>query len=248
MVRTNGSSVIADNKYETANIVQFAGDTVDNIKTYAFHAKDPVSALTHFIGCIAAIVFTPVLLIHASDNGASMKDLIALSIFMLSMISLYGASASYHGFNVPGEAGLRLKRLDHMMIFVLIAGTYTPICVCAMGTGGVTLLCVIWSIAFAGMCFKLLWVTCPKWVSSVIYISMGWVVIFAMPTLIGSVSTVSLVWLYAGGVIYTIGGIIYALKLIRFNDRDSLWGSHEIFHLFVMAGSLCHFICIYGLF
>lgn len=240
MVNANGS-------ISSAGSVAAAAP-VTSVGSYTFHAKDPVSSLTHFIGCIASVFFTPVLLIHASDAGAGMTDLIALSIFMLSMISLYGASASYHAFKMDGEAGMRLKRLDHLMIFVLIAGTYTPICVCAMKEEGTVLLCVIWGIALVGMCFKLMWVTCPKWVSSVIYISMGWVVIFAMPKLIPSVSGRTLALLYAGGIIYTIGGIIYALKLIRFNDRNSLWGSHEIFHLFVMAGSLCHFMCIYGLF
>lgn len=232
----------------SANIINFSGDLNVLHGNGHFRAKDPVSALTHFIGCIASILFTPVLLIHATKAGASTTDMTALSVFMLSMIALYGASASYHCFDVTGEAGMRLKRLDHMMIFVLIAGTYTPICVCAMGKEGTILLSVVWGIAFAGMMFKLLWVTCPKWVSSMIYISMGWVVIFAMPHLIPLVSASTLVWLYTGGVIYTIGGIIYALKLIRFNRRGSVWGSHEIFHLFVMAGSICHFISIYLIF
>ncbi|MBQ9333404.1 MAG: hemolysin III family protein [Lachnospiraceae bacterium] len=240
MVNTTASS---------ANIIDFAGENLNILNGNSrFRAKDPLSALTHFIGCIAAILFTPVLLIHATESGAETTDLIALSVFMLSMIALYGASASYHCFDLAGEAGMRLKRLDHMMIFLLIAGTYTPVCVCAMGREGMPLLSVVWGIAFAGMVFKLMWVTCPKWISSMIYISMGWVVIFAMPHLVDHVSTSTLVWLYTGGVIYTIGGIIYALKLIRFNKRGSVWGSHEIFHLFVMAGSICHFICIYLIF
>ncbi len=240
MVNTTASS---------ANIIDFTGENLNILKGNShFRAKDPVSALTHFIGCIVSVFFTPVLLIHAMGSGATVTDLIALSVFMLSMISLYGASASYHCFDLAGEAGMRLKRLDHMMIFILIAGTYTPICVCAMGHEGMVLLSVVWGIAFAGMIFKLIWVTCPKWVSSVIYISMGWVVIFAMPQLISHVSTSVLVWLYTGGVIYTIGGIIYALKLIRFNKRGSMWGSHEIFHLFVIAGSICHFISICRIF
>jgi len=213
-----------------------------------FKAKDPMSALTHFIGCVAAIFATPFLLIHAASASASITDLISLSVFMLSMVLLYGASASYHSFNLVGEPELRLKRLDHMMIFVLIAGTYTPVCVCALKEKGITLLSVVWGLALVGMLFKLLWVTCPKWVSSVIYIAMGWVVVFAMPTLIPAISQASFGWLLAGGIIYTIGGVIYALKLIKFNTRGSLWGSHEIFHLFVLGGSVCQFISIYQLF
>lgn len=227
-----------------SSVMNYRPDPCD----FQFKAKEPISSLTHFIGFILAIFFTPVLLIHASDRGAGPSDMIALSIFMLSMIMLYGASASYHGFMLTGKAALRMKRLDHMMIFVLIAGTYTPVCVCAMGRQGLLLLGVVWSLAIIGMVFKFLWVTCPKWVSSVIYISMGWVVIFAMPVLFRSVSTFTLFWLWAGGVIYTAGGVIYALRLVKLNSRDSLWGSHEIFHLFVMGGSICQYISIFSMF
>ena len=236
-------------KSNKSDISAFTGNALNNMQAIVhFKAKDPVSALTHFIGCIAAIIMTPVLLIRGASFQTSVGNLISLSIFMISMILLYGASASYHSFSLEGKAGLRLKRLDHMMIFVLIAGTYTPICIIALNNmTGTVLLTVIWSVAVVGMLFKLFWVTCPKWVSSVIYIAMGWAVIFAMPALIAAVSTECFVWLLAGGIMYTVGGVIYALKLIRFNTRGSLWGSHEIFHLFVLAGSLCHFICIYNL-
>ena len=210
--------------------------------------KDPVSCITHLISAIAAVMFAPALFVRAGLSGAAASDMIALGIFVLSMVLLYSASASYHGFRVEGHAAMVLKRLDHMMIFVLIAGTYTPICVCAMKEQGVRLLIVVWSLAAVGMIFKLCWVTCPKWISSVIYIAMGWVVIFAMPKLIPAVSTQTLAWLYAGGIIYTIGGIIYALKLLKFNSAHQLWGSHEIFHLFVMAGTICHFISICSIF
>jgi len=213
-----------------------------------FKAKDPMSALTHFLGFVFAILFTPVLLVHAAETYHTFSDMVSLSIFMISMVLLYGASASYHSFSLEGEAGMRLKRLDHMMIFILIAGTYTPICTIVLGKTGIVLLSVVWGFAIVGMLFKLLWVTCPKWISSVIYISMGWVVIFAMPTLVKTLNTTSFIWLFAGGVIYTVGGVIYALKLANFNSRNSLWGSHEIFHLFVLGGSFCHFICIYKLF
>ena len=209
--------------------------------------KDPVSCLTHLAGCLAAVFAAPFLLIHAADHGMGRAGLISLAVFMLSMILLYGASAAYHAVKLDGEAGLVFKRVDHMMIFVLIAGSYTPVCICSMGQTGRILLTVVWAIGIAGMLFKLFWVTCPKWLSSVIYISMGWIVVFAMPKLIPVISRSVFIWLLSGGIIYTIGGIIYALKLVKFNSRDSLWGSHEIFHLFVLAGSLCHFISIWQL-
>ena len=214
-----------------------------------FSVKDPMSALTHFIGCILAILTTPLILIHAAYAGATLISLISISVFMISMVLLYGASASYHTFNLSGEAGLRLKRLDHMMIFVLIAGTYTPVCAIALNNPtGKIMLSAVWAVAAIGMLFKLLWVTCPKWISSVIYIGMGWIVIFAMPTLYKSTSIKCFLWLLIGGIIYTVGGVIYALKCVRFNNRGSLWGSHEIFHLFIKGGSFCHFMCIYNLF
>ena len=209
--------------------------------------KDPVSCLTHAIACVAAVFASPFLLIHAADQGIGRTGLISLAVFMLSMIMLYGASATYHAVKLPGEAGMIFKRIDHMMIFVLIAGSYTPVCICALGNKGRLLLGAVWAIGIAGMLFKLFWVTCPKWLSSVIYIGMGWVVIFAMPALIPAVSKAAFFWLLGGGIIYTIGGIIYALKLVKFNSRGSLWGSHEIFHLFVMAGSLCHYISMWQL-
>lgn len=229
------------------NTVNIDVPTIPNFKV-----KDSVSCITHFVSCITAIFATPVLIIHGASVNLSISSLVALAIFMLSMVLLYGASASYHGFNVSGEAGMRLKRMDHMMIFILIAGSYTPVCVIGLYNSGhivgLYMLGMVWSVAIVGMLFKLFWVTCPKWISSVIYISMGWIVIFAFPTLFNCINRKSFVWLLVGGIIYTIGGVLYALKCVKFNSRNSKWGSHEIFHLFVMGGSLCHFISIFNLF
>ena len=133
-----------------------------------------------------------------------------------------------------------------MMIFVLIAGSYTPVCVLVLGgRQGYTLLAVVWSIAIAGILVKALWITCPKWFSSVIYIAMGWVCVAVFGTLLRMLPAQAFLWLLAGGIIYTIGGVIYALKLPLFNQHHKYFGSHEIFHLFVMAGSICHFIFMY---
>jgi hemolysin III len=133
-----------------------------------------------------------------------------------------------------------------MMIFVLIAGTYTPVCLIVLGgKQGYTLLAVVWSIAIVGMTVKALWINCPKWFSSVIYISMGWVCLGVFGTLWNVLPHAAFLWLLAGGIIYTVGGVIYALKLPLFNAAHKYFGSHEIFHLFVMAGSLCHFIFMY---
>ena len=163
------------------------------------------------------------------------------------MILLYAASTAYHSFNLSARANLILKKIDHMMIFVLIAGTYTPMCLIVLhGRTGYILLATVWGIAIAGIVIKALWVTCPKWFSSILYIAMGWVCVLAFTQILNSLSPAAFGWLLAGGIIYTVGGIIYALKLPIFNAKHKQFGSHEIFHLFVMAGSLCHFILMFN--
>jgi hemolysin III len=133
-----------------------------------------------------------------------------------------------------------------MMIFVLIAGSYTPICLIVLDRNvGLPLLTLIWGMAVVGMLIKAFWVYCPKWVSSSIYIIMGWTCVLAFTHLVHALSFAAFLWLLAGGVIYTIGGVIYALKLSIFNQKYTHFGSHEIFHLFVMGGSICHFIMMY---
>ena len=134
-----------------------------------------------------------------------------------------------------------------MMISVLIAGTYTPICLLVLDRKtGIPLLLLVWGIAIAGILIKAFWVYCPKWFSSVLYIGMGWTCVLAFTQILNTLSPAAFGWLLAGGIIYTIGGIIYALKLPIFNNRHKNFGSHEIFHLFVMAGSACHFIVMYA--
>ena len=207
--------------------------------------REPGSAITHFIGMMMA-VFAAVPLLVKAGTGAGGRSFLAMAIFMGSMILLYGASATYHSVNLTGR-GLRIfRKLDHMMIFVLIAGSYTPICLIVLGgSQGYTMLAVVWGIALAGMLIKALWITCPKWFSSVIYIAMGWVCVFVFKQLLNTLPTAAFLWLLAGGVIYTVGGIIYALKLPIFNSKHKSFGSHEVFHLFVMGGSICHFIFMY---
>ncbi|MDO5785539.1 MAG: hemolysin III family protein [Eubacteriales bacterium] len=210
-----------------------------------FHMKDPGSAITHFIGFVAAIFSTPGLLVYAASRHVNQTGMISMSVFMMSMILLYGASTAYHTFIVGTRTEMILKRIDHMMIFALIAGSYTPICamVLAQPVGSI-LLIVIWSLALLGMMLKLVWVTCPKWFSSVVYIAMGWACVFVIPQLYASVSFLTFILLAAGGVIYTVGGVIYALKLRVFNQRFPKFGSHEVFHVCVMIGSLCHYLAI----
>lgn len=210
------------------------------------HLKDPGSAITHFIGMLMAIFAAVPLLIKAAREPDHIY-LISLSIYALSLILLYAASTTYHTFDLSEKTNTILKKIDHMMIFILIAGSYTPICLITLkGRTGLTLLCLVWGIAIVGIILKAFWVFCPKWVSSVLYIGMGWTCVLAFTRILNALSPAAFGWLLAGGIIYTIGGVIYALKLPIFNNRHKNFGSHEIFHLSVMGGSMCHFIVMYA--
>lgn len=209
------------------------------------HIKDPGSAITHFIGMLMAIFAAVPLLIKAAHEPGHLY-LTALTIYAASLILLYAASTTYHTVDISEKVNTILKKIDHMMISVLIAGTYTPICLLVLDRKtGIPLLLLVWGIAIAGILIKAFWVYCPKWFSSVLYIGMGWTCVLAFTQILNALSPAAFGWLLAGGIIYTIGGIIYALKLPIFNNRHKNFGSHEIFHLFVMAGSACHFIVMY---
>lgn len=207
--------------------------------------KDPGSAITHFIAMILAIGASVPLLLKASREPGKLHVL-ALAIFIDSMILLYAASTLYHTLDISEKVNRILKKIDHMMIFVLIAGTYTPVCMIVLGNKtGWMMLGLVWGIAVAGIILQMIWIDCPKWFSSIIYIAMGWVCVLAMTQLVAALQGAAFWWLLSGGIIYTIGGVIYALKLPIFNKKHKNFGSHEIFHLFVMAGSLCHYIMMY---
>lgn len=210
------------------------------------HIKDPGSAITHFIGMLMAIFAAIPLLIKAAQEPSRIY-ILSISIYALSLVLLYAASTSYHTFDRSEKINTILKKIDHMMISVLIAGSYTPICLLVLkGRTGIILLSIVWGIALVGILLKAFWVYCPKWVSSVLYIGMGWTCVLAFTQILNAMSPAAFGWLLAGGLIYTIGGVIYALKLPIFNNRHKYFGSHEIFHLFVMGGSACHFIVMYA--
>lgn len=207
--------------------------------------KDPGSAITHFIGAAAALLCSFPLLHKAVLTGSSMA-VAAMAIFISSMILLYTASTVYHSLDISRKINLILRRVDHSMIFVLIAGSYTPVCLLALtGSRGLFLLVFIWAAAILGIILKIYFINCPHWVSSVIYIAMGWACVFVFGTLVRTLPKPAFYWLLAGGIIYTIGGLIYGLKLKIFDRFPANFGSHEIFHLFVMGGSLCHYIFMY---
>ena len=207
--------------------------------------REPGSAITHFIGMLMAIVAATPLMVKASMD-TDRTAFIAMAVFIGSMVVLYGASAVYHSVTVKDNILKVFRKLDHMMIFVLIAGSYTPVCLVVLEPkSGYALLTAVWGIAIAGMVIKACWITCPKWFSSLLYIAMGWLCLAVFGTLWSTLSLDAFLWLLAGGIIYTVGGVIYALKLPLFNSKHKNFGSHEIFHLFVMGGSICHFIFMY---
>ena len=207
--------------------------------------REPGSAITHFIAMMMAILAATPLMVKAAI-GADRTAFIAMAVFIGSMVALYGASALYHSVTVKDNILKVFRKLDHMMIFVLIAGSYTPVCLVVLGNQlGYALLAAVWGIAVVGMIVNLCWITCPKWFSSLFYIAMGWACLAVFGSLVDALSRSAFLWLLAGGIIYTVGGVIYALKLPIFNARHKYFGSHEIFHLFVMGGSVCHFIFMY---
>lgn len=218
------------------------------LKKQILHPKDPGSAVTHFIGMVLITLAMFPLLIHTFYSSSHIKtSVVSMFIFCISMLLLYTASTSYHTFHLTKRINQRLKKCDHMMIFVMIAGSYTPICFIVLGNDTGRHLCLlVWTMALLGILLKAFWVYCPKWFSSLIYISMGWTCIFAMSQIANRLSTQALCYLVAGGIFYTIGGVIYALKLPIFNNRHKNFGSHEIFHIFVLLGSLCHYILMYA--
>jgi channel protein, hemolysin III family len=194
---------------------------------------------------MAIFAAVPLLIKAAHEPGRIY--IISIAVYAASLVLLYAASTTYHTFDRSEHVNTILKKIDHMMISVLIAGSYTPICLLVLkGKLGTTLLCIVWGIAIAGILIKAFWVYCPRWVSSVLYIGMGWTCVLAFTQILNSMSPAAFGWLLAGGIIYTAGGVIYALKLPIFNNRHKNFGSHEIFHLFVMGGSACHFIVMYA--
>ena len=207
--------------------------------------REPGSAITHYIGMLLSLIAAAPLLVKAEISGIP-SALTAMGIFILTMILLYAASTVYHTLDVKAGVLKIFRKLDHMMIFVLIAGTYTPICLLVLkGRVGMIMLALVWGIAVVGMVLKAFWVTCPKWFCSIIYIAMGWICLLVFPTLLRDLKTPAFLWLLAGGILYTVGGVVYALRLQAFNCVHKYFGSHEIFHLFVMAGSFCHFVVMY---
>jgi hemolysin III len=201
--------------------------------------REPVNGLTHAAGGVLAVVGLGVLLATAASTGR-LDQLLAFGIFGLSLVALYAASALYHLLPLSPAGVARLRRLDHMTIFVLIAGTYTPFCLLALDGGWRWgLLALIWSLALCGVILKLRWMDAPRWLSVALYLGMGWIAVIAASELLRAVPPGGIAWVLSGGLVYSAGALAYGLK--RPNPVPGVFGFHEVWHIFVLAGSACHF-------
>ena len=209
------------------------------------YLREPINGLTHLVGAVLSVLALIALIIKTISIGGPVINYVAIIGFGVSMILLYSASATYHSVISSNSVIKALKRVDHSMIFILITGSYAPLCLIALNnTVGTILFTVVSVCAVIGIIFKICWVTCPKWLSSVIYIGLGWFAIFAIYPLTKVLDPAGIFFLVLGGLMYTIGGVIYALKSEKI--RIGAFGGHEIFHIFIMLGTLCHFICVFS--
>ncbi len=205
-------------------------------------ANDKISFLTHFIGALMGIAGTAVVVakpfLFVDITGV---QLAAAMIFCTSLVALYSASAAYHYADETKSLRRLLRKLDHSMIYVLIAGTYTPVCLIVFNQPRGAYFCAgIWAAALVGMLLKMLWIDCPRIISVTIYLSMGWAILLDIPA-ISLFSFGGKLFLILGGVFYTAGALVYGVKRPNFS---AAFGFHEIFHIFVMLGSLMHFIMV----
>lgn len=206
----------------------------------------PWSAITHGIGAILGVLGTALLLARAVMAGAGIWHIVSFAVYGASMIGLYTASTLYHCLNVGVQGRVALRKYDHTSIYFLIAGSYTPICLVAlrsMGAWGWALFSIIWALTLGGLALTLVWVNAPRWMTSGIYLFMGWMALIALYPLYMAVGWKGLFWLLAGGILYSVGGVVYALK--RPGGNNPRFGFHEIFHVFIILGSLCHFFLMY---
>lgn len=201
--------------------------------------KEPINGLTHLIGALFSIAGLVLLVYFAAIKG-TVWHVVSFSIFGASLILLYTSSTLYHWLPLSERGTKIFRRIDHIMIFILIAGTYTPVCLVSLRGGwGWSLFGVVWGIAVAGIVLKMFWLQAPRWLYILVYVFMGWLAIIALLPLIRSIPLDGLGWLLIGGIFYSVGALIYGLK--RPNIIPGWFGFHEIFHILTMAGSFSHF-------
>lgn len=208
---------------------------IEIIKYYS-PIEEKINIATHALGFMLSIVAFVLLVTHANLHG-DVWHIVSFSIFGASLMILYAASTFYHSAKQP-ELRNRLKILDHASIYILIAGTYTPFTLVTLnGTIGWVIFGTSWGLALTGIILKFFFTGKYNLISTIMYVLMGWVIVFAIKPLINNLPLEGLLWLLAGGIFYTIGAILYSIKKIKFN--------HAIFHMFVLNGSFCQFMSVF---
>ncbi len=206
------------------------------------NAQDPISCLTHFIGALVSAVVAVIFIVIGISLHQSITAIISSIVFAVSATALYSASSLYHYVSIKNEKHLALRKLDHSMIYVLIAGSYTPFVLAYLtGTASIVFISVIWIIAITGIIAKLFLMSIPRVVYTSLYLIMGWSIIFYFPAFYAAMEPGSLTLVALGGLSYTIGGIIYIIKKPNFSKT---FGFHEFFHCFILGGTLFHFIAV----
>ena len=206
--------------------------------------REPINAITHLAGAGLSLIALIAMLAKVISSNPTTTAILSVIIFGISLILLYTTSGPYHGITSNEKVISIFQKLDHSMIFVLIAGSYAPFCLISIGGKlGITMFIIMVTIAVLGITFKLCWFDCPRWLQTAMYIGMGWAALFMIKPLTAVLPGISLFWLVLGGVLYTIGGVIYGVKPEKL--RIGKWGFHEIFHIFILLGSLSHFICVF---
>lgn len=207
-----------------------------------FSIKEPVNSITHLIGAVLSAAGLTWMIVKSVLHQSPLQ-LTSAIIFGVSLILLYSASSVYHAVKSSKRVETILRKIDHSMILVLIAGTYTPVCLLALPRPmGLILLAVMWALTIGGIFFRVFFLNAPRWLYTGFYVLMGWAAIFFMPSIYHNIALQGFVLLVVGGTLYTVGAVIYALKpkWMQFPH----FGFHEIFHLFILGGSISHFIMI----
>lgn len=200
--------------------------------------KEPVNSLSHLAGAFLSVAGLIALLLLSHGRPWHVAG---FSVYGFSLILLYTASTLLHLLPVSSRTEAYLRRFDHSAIFLLIAGTYTPVCLVTLrGAWGWSLFATVWGMAVAGILFKVFFLHAPRWLSTVLYVAMGWMALVAIVPLVLNVPVWGLVWIFSGGVLYSIGALIYGME--RPNLLPGIVDHHEVFHFLVLAGSACHFI------
>lgn len=202
--------------------------------------REPVNGLTHFFAAIAAFIGLIILVVVGC---CSVSKIVALTVYGISLVLLFAASAAYHMVSAKPKVLQILRKLDHSAIYLLIAGTYTPICAIMFeGFWKWGMLAIIWSLAAIGIVIKIFIINSPRWLNAGIYILMGWLCLAAIGEMLRVLPPWALTWLVIGGITYTLGAIVYITKIMNF--WPGKFGFHEVWHIFVILAALAHFIAI----